>query len=227
MKLLLSLLLLSISYGAIAQRFLDLTFGLAAGSSTGVATFYSTFNLAQQDIDGSPFLTEQWEQGKIITPSDYVTEIDSMMFNVYDNKLVFNYKGKVYFLNEGLKIKEFVLGERKFLNLSLSKNGAEYYEEVYGGKHASLLKKYKCDFLPGKVSNGMIPGTNDKYMVKSNYYLKDNADQSVKIKTNKSSVLSYCELKRSLVKTYIKENKLKFKNESDLITVIKYYDSLF
>ena len=66
-----------------------------------------------------------------------------------------------------------------------------------------------------------------RYIDEKSYYISsNNASEINYLKVSKKSLLKLIDSKEKKVKKFISENKIKLKNEADLIKVFEFYESI-
>ncbi len=221
MKHLIIISLLLISINGFSQAFSQYNFGNFGGSLN--------FNLETtgEDIDGSPYVNDSWEAATIYYANDSQIELPETKFNTQSGDIIFNYENKAYRVPDKKTITNFLIGDRQFIGAFDDKNKYEFYELMQNGTRIALLKKYRCTILKGNPSKGYIEGTNSKYLLKEEFYVKGPNQNVVEIRPNKGIyILDHIQSHQGEVKFYIKENKLKMKTVEDLLQVIDYYNSI-
>lgn len=182
---------------------------------------------------GSKFLNENWTTGDVLQSNDKYFNGMNLKYNIYDDQLIFkNQKDEI--LAFRFPIKEFHLYED--LNDSTKavrvyKNGFpdvdkfnknSYYQVLTDGK-AVLLKKFFLNFVEGipygrsDVQKTLIPNQS--------YYLLVNG-KMIKVKKQKESFLSALPNQKTALDLYIKNEKIRFKSDEDLIKILNYYNTL-
>ena len=201
------------------------------GSGNGEANYTSGYftkyvsTVKYEQIDGSPYFNDDWSSGTIKLMSGVELKIESCKYDVYEGKLMFLKDEIPLYFSNPEDIKSFTIGSSKFINLKLDKNN-DFYEKLFEGKDFLLLKEYKCVYVEGKETDGINPATNDKYSVNANYYFKKGNEDFKRVKFKEKSVTKLMLDKENEIKKYIQENKLKFKDENDLIEIFEFYSTL-
>ena len=182
---------------------------------------------------GSKFLSENWTTGDVLQEDDKYFNGMNLKYNLYDDQLIFkNQKDEI--LAFKTPIKEFHLYEDvddKTRAVRVYKNGfpevdkytkKNYYQVLVDGK-AILLKKFYLSFVEGipygasDVQKTLIPNQA--------YYLFANGKMT-KVKKQKDSFLLPISNQKEALNLYIKNEKIKFKSDEDLIKVLSYYNTL-
>ncbi len=201
------------------------------GSGNGETNFNEAYftryvpTIKYEEIDGSPYFNDDWSSGTIKLRSGVELKIESCKYDIYEEKLMFLKDETPLYFSSPEDIESFTIGSSKFINLKLDNNN-DFYEKLFEEVNFKLLKEYKCVFVEGKETDGINPATKDKYKVNSNYYLKNENEDLKKIKLKEKSVIELMSDKENEIKKYIQENKLKFKDEKDLVEIFKFYSTL-
>ncbi|MFM7850627.1 MAG: hypothetical protein ACKO96_01610, partial [Flammeovirgaceae bacterium] len=96
--------------------------------------------------------------------------------------------------------------------------------EVLSEKRVTLLKKYLVKFIDEVVNTYGSAAQVKKFQRSEKYFLiKDNF--SVEIKPNLKSVVRALG-EDSRLENYILKEKIKIKNEADLVRIVEYYQNL-
>lgn len=185
------------------------------------------------DVKGSPYLTNQWVKGvvKLDNNQTYNLEIkydmiaDNLMFRTSENDS----------LNFVQPVKEFKLdyiadGKSQshlfrsgFPATDAKTDNASFYEVLYDGG-TKLLKRQAKTMWKETTSYG-TPNNTMNITERITYFIFQS-DKMLPLKTDRKSVISALSNKSAEVEKYIKDNKLDTKNETDLVKVFTYYNSL-
>lgn len=182
---------------------------------------------------GSKFLYETWTTGDVLQEDNKYFNGMNLKYNIYDDQLIFkNQKDEI--LAFKTLVKEFHLYEDvddTTKTVRVYKNGfpevekynkKSYYQVLVDGK-VMLLKKYYLSFV-----ESMPYGTSDiqKTLIPNQaYYLFFNGKMT-KVKKQKDNILSTLPNQKSALNLYVKNEKIKFKTDEDLIKVLSYYNTL-
>ncbi len=182
---------------------------------------------ADKQIDGNPYFNEDWKKGTVKFLNGDEFKVESFKYDVNLERLLFLKEDVVYYIPNKEDIEKFTIGTSNFIYSKYDNiNKQTFFEVLSESNEIKLLKRYKCVYVEGKKGDGIAPGTNDKYCINKSYYIKIANDPAIKYKLKKNEVLQLMSDKKELVEKYIKENKLKFKNENDLIKLFEFYFTL-
>lgn len=185
------------------------------------------------NITGSGYLEEDWQPAYIqFYSSDKVYKIDFLKYDIYHN--LFEYKD-----NEGVKViyghyvrnfkLESAIQNREFINAAeygSPENKITGFLEILVDNSASLFCHYSAIIKKNNYNVALDVGDkNDKILVKKDYLLGIDNDFLKKIKTRKD-LERHKPASNQLLKTFIKNNQIRFNQKSDLVELIKYYNSI-
>jgi len=204
-----SLLLLSCSISRAQQ---SLTIGLGKPLTT-----HST-----NDIIGSPYLTENFQNGEVTTPGNHTLTGIQLRYNIYDqtvecmvNNQVFDVTDSVTsfsYTDSAMQVNSF------FKPATFSSKNAKtiYYKSLVKGNF-SLIKSYEAEITSDE--DWYTKKVTKKYVIKSDYFLF--ADNKVtKFGTSKKSFITAFN-NNPAVKGQLDKGTPDFKDESSLINFFK------
>jgi len=179
--------------------------------------------------DGSPFLDKEFIEGSVITSEGKLYEAVPLRYNVYNDIFEFDNDGTPYNLDpvkfgSKISIKEQVFIYKPYFHYNNSQTG--YIELLVKGNY-SVYKRYKVRYdrpKPAGAYSDTKPGTFVK--LNNEYFLQDGEDGQIRFITKDSQFIELCGDNGDVVKTYMKENKLKTKKEKHLIEIINFLNTL-
>jgi hypothetical protein len=89
-----------------------------------------------------------------------------------------------------------------------------------------VLKKYDVKFIEEVTNNYGTAAQVKRFQRAEKYFLIKNGQAAVEVKLNTKSVLAAIGDKQAELEKYISKEKLKLKNEGDLLVLLAYYESL-
>jgi hypothetical protein len=211
----------------------------AKSSSTGVILTLTDkdgkpFDFGSSDLEGNPFLNEQWTRANLRLTNGRVYKGVKARLNIYNNYLHFmNDKGKEMYLEandisrvemlDSLKTDSVV---RSFVKLTASENGKDascFYEVRSEGK-IMLLQRLRKKIKENKsLYSGEIKRFYEQY---EDYYVFAGNELSP-VKRKASFWETLMQDKWSLVESFANKNDLGFKSLEDLDKIVDYYNTLF
>jgi hypothetical protein len=104
-----------------------------------------------------------------------------------------------------------------------AENLTGFFKILYNNK-ASLLCYYKQEILPANYNVTMAVGRkNDEIIIKKEYYMFSNG-KLIKIDENRKKFIEQLNLNQEQV-SYLKDEKISTKHESDLIKFMRFYET--
>lgn len=191
----------------------------------------STVNRSVDPIetDGSPYLEETFKEGKVYVYGDVTLE-KPMRYNAYISEIEIFTGEKQYapLLKRAYITAE--IGDKLFKMIPYNTDNdlqrVGYFNPLNEGE-AVLL--YKPEI---KLRQGRVPDTNygrivpPTYIDISSYYIKKGETPAQKIRLNKKEVLKNLSNYKKDLQNYISENDLNLRRESDVISLLEYYNTL-
>jgi hypothetical protein len=191
--------------------------------------------VAYTDIDGSPYLFDDWAKANIGTTNAGLKENVAYKFNIYDNELeVINEAGNKIYLNKDYV--EYAVLERPSILLAENTQGLLpqlLFKKGFGlvkgieddhlvnviaeGKKYTLIRRFYSDLVtPPKNSYAPTPGR--MFVFEETYFLIDSDDNSSVVKNRTNVILKALHEKDQIkAKEIIKEGKLDLGREDHLV----------
>ncbi|MGC4129538.1 MAG: hypothetical protein QM564_08235 [Bergeyella sp.] len=176
-------------------------------------------------IDGIPFPNGKQFDKVII--EGYSKNVQNLRYNAYEDEMEFQEGEQLYYTNkeEGLKI-EFPELKKTYqcINYSIEgKNRFGYLVLLVENPKYSLYKREKTELLKGEKSpNAYGKDANDYYAKQKDLYLIKRGHDFIKLPKNQKEFISQFSLNKAYFEKYIKDNKLSFSKEGDLIKIMEY-----
>ena len=200
-------------------------------------------NYSEYATVGTTFLTDDWNSGTIYFTLNRKLEDQSFQYDIGQNQFLL--KGDKDLENmadariiDAVNVIAFVVSDkssanRQFINsmnAGLTVNGTPLlgFVEVLADGNLSLFRKIETSVLKASYNVALNAGTKqDKIIKKETYYFKKKGSNNLfEVDKNKQSNLSFLSDHQDKVKNYVKDQKLKFKDEEDLTQIVTYYNSL-
>ena len=174
------------------------------------------------------FKDDYWERGSIIYEGQVFDSI-FIKYDIYSDLLLiehFNINGypspiQLY----RPKVRSFTLMKYYFIWLekdTISNLRAGFYNQMYKSHDLEVLIKRRKEIVNANEINSI----REEFAVKDRYYIKK--DQMIYRVRKMSSIVKVLEDRKKEVKSFIKKNQYRFRENPDiqLVEVVKYYDSL-
>lgn len=190
-------------------------------------------NETPTDMKGSPYLTSDFQMAQLIFPeNDPLTA--AVRYDVAKEEMQVQLEEDSYrVLHPGVVVK---IANKPFKMMTYKGDNKTFdllgYFEILtpepDSKDLVLLKKYKKDVRRGKAAAAMQKATPPRYVDKDYFYLKFGDSKPVEVERNRKKFLKlFPDAHQEAMKKYMKENKLKSKDENDLLSIVNYYNSTF
>lgn len=183
-------------------------------------------------IKGTPYMNEEesFFPGRVIVDDSIELTDMKLRYNTYSQQMELKDGDEVKALIAKDRINKVLLGDKAFEN-RLYKNDdvfeKGYLEMIFVGK-ISIYKKHLCKIKAGYYNATVDAGSkNDKFIHEYDYYImKPGYENPVKIFFSKRNFLNLFGDKKAQVKKYMKDNRLRFKRQNDLIRILAHYETL-
>jgi len=174
----------------------------------------------------SVYFPDDWALGTVQLVDGSVLESMRLRYNMYSQQMQFIEDGDTAAFAKPKELESINIGEYKFIYSAYLRNNESkegYFEVLTEGKCQLLFHREITYHLIDDLDDGII---DDSYILEHTYYLKKEEKPAVRIHMDRKSVLSaFCD-NQEKVKEYIKNNKIRFNNQEDMISVVNYYNSL-
>ena len=188
------------------------------------------------NIDGTPFITDEFVKGKIIDTKKDVEVPARLKYNAYLDKFLIQLDDE----NQNFKLPrtdryEFEYTGKRFsilINEQLfDDTDNKYVVELVNRPEVKLYKLYQVELDPGRASsNSYDSGKKPSFNRNDKFYLKLPDQPIKKLETNRKSFASQFPAEfRSDINDFIYDKKLKFKSDTqefDILRVMRYYLNL-
>jgi hypothetical protein len=195
------------------------------------ARMFQTFDNRFKGVKGSVTLFENYMPGRIILTDGQVVYHHQVNYDAYNSDLLVMKEGQEMVVSIKL-VKHFILqpidgtDTLYFTRLTTDENKLGYYQVLANHKNATLYKKhYKTLQEPtytGAYSTGQ---TNSELIDNKKYVAWSTGKQLTEFKTKKQ-LLQYLPEYKSDLEKFIKQEKIDFKIEADLIKLFGEIDRL-
>ena len=194
-----------------------------------------TRSIIKTDIKGSPYFNEKFTDSKIKYFDKNLKDVFYLRYNAFSDEIEM---GKNKFQNESVEIVqkneniECYIGDDIFLFKNYKNEVGNqikgYLNIIYDGKKTKIYRSNKKVFMEAtQARTSLERAFPARYIDEKSYYISTSDFSEIKyLKTSKKNILKLIDNKEKKVKKYISENKIKLKNESDLIKVFVFFNSL-
>ena len=175
---------------------------------------------------GSFFLFDNWENNSVVKLNGKDFRLNNVNFNVQSNDFM-SEVGKDSVFTVIPKYIDFITINGSKYKYRLFKGDYKFFEVLFDSeKNFSLFKGFFIKVIP-KSELGMLNRPYDEIRKEDKLYVLKR-DKLILLKRKKKEVLKFFieENTRNQLLKFVKDNKLSFKNEKDLIEIFKYYDKI-
>jgi hypothetical protein len=182
----------------------------------------------EKGLDGTPWLTESWVPGTVMTINGETITGLNYRYNVYRNRLYFQYNNTDYVISYPDSIKQLLMDKKTFVyddsDPSVKVN-KRFMEVAVDGK-ARLYVNYYPQIIPANFNIVLGSGSpNETVAVKETYLIKVGNVITAVDKKGKLIPVALSD-KNKEISEFVKKEKISPKNKEDLEKVIRYYNSL-
>lgn len=185
--------------------------------------------LTESDIEGSPFLSDEFIEGTIYTYQNDKFNKIPLRYNIYNDELEFkNPDNQIMAIATPEIIEKAVLGEHLFSNILYkygNKTKRGFFVLLLEGT-VSAYVKYGIKYREAKEAAAYKDPEPAQFIkIPNSYYLRYNEDAAIKVESKKD-LINFFPNHQKKVEEYIKKNKVKPAKEDRLLQLIRYYNSL-
>ena len=189
-----------------------------------------------KEVEGSPYLFDTWKSGELVTSVGKKVEGLTLKFDAYSNILVLQKEEEEVALMDGA-ISEFSLFDLEgkqmlFRKFPLGKMGKQVFAQILFYGKLILVKHHKVSRVRKENNSG---GYGDAGNMKETehfshtnvYYIKQKeSDTFEPFKPNRKAMLKMLPDHQDEITSYMKKEKLKLKDDDEIIQLLQYYESL-
>ena len=185
--------------------------------------------LSEKDIDGSPYLNDEFIKGSIYTISKTQYSDLPLRYNIYNDEIEFETDdNKVAALDAPEIVEKVTFGDflMEYIPFEYSNKVKKGFFEVLLKGKASLYSRPEVEFRDAKKPEPYKEAEPAKFIRKDDrYYLRFGMEAAIPC-VNKKDVIGKFPDHSSDIEAFIKKNKINVKKEDDLKKMVEYYNSL-
>jgi hypothetical protein len=189
-----------------------------------VKSFYPEKARVYKDIDGSPYMNSEFEEGMLYL-SDTTKITVPLRYNIYSDEMEYQLKGVNYAVGNPKVLKKIMIGRSVFLYLPFIQKG-NYFELLEPGK-CMLVQKKSVRLNPAQAPRAILTTPVPASFERKNdvNYIVNDQMKFLKI-DNMKSLLTALQDQKLKIDNYIKQEKIRNTKTENLIKIVKYYNSL-
>ncbi|MFY0654947.1 MAG: hypothetical protein JXQ96_23150 [Cyclobacteriaceae bacterium] len=184
---------------------------------------------------GSTFLSDSWLVGDVWMTKDGVLEKMPLKYNILEEELLFQASKRIMMVKLH-RVDSFSMLQplySSYTTFIVNKDwtigdvpAVGVFQRLTRLKGYVLLKKYEIIYKDANYNKALAVGEKDnKYVQKSSYYILNTKSGELEhLPARKNKFEDYFQSKE--ISSFIKENRINFKEEQDLIKLVKYSNSL-
>ncbi|MGK0253968.1 MAG: hypothetical protein ACI9OE_001453 [Mariniflexile sp.] len=193
------------------------------------------------DIKGDDYIYKEWNKGLLVLNDSVFSKQDYLKYDAYKDRVLIKYAVKMDEIieindggltgfsiieNDGYLKHDFIkLKASSFFDRS--QNG--FYEIVFNVEKTNyfIKKNTKLVFDPNR-SKGSQTANNFplEFQDKTTYFLKDAKGLYNEVRLKEKDIMPVLTGHNEALALYVKVNKIRFKNEEDVMKLVNYYYSL-
>ena len=180
---------------------------------------------------GTPYIFREFKKGNVYYSN--LQRISGILLN-YDchgNQLQYLSGGSVYLLNS-TQIEYFEVdpgqdSSKLFQQVFVEKLKKRIFLQVLYNDSTILYKRFYKDFKEADYGGAYSQDRRyDEYHDRHSYYLKRTETDLQQLRPKKKFILEVLADRSKEVEQYLKQEKINFKSDADIVQLVRYYDSL-
>lgn len=182
------------------------------------------------DIEGSPYLNDTYQSGKIVT-TGHITYVGvQLRYNLYSDNFEYKVPGQdALELSNPSSIKEVIMPYGAFLYLPyinmMNTRSFGFLKKLNDGK-AMVLIHYVVHFIPAKEPGAYQQPEPPRFAGNQKFYFLYFGNKPAIRVTNKKEILDALPAHRQAIQKYMKKEKFKARKQDDLVKLMYYYNTL-
>ena len=186
-------------------------------------------DLNLSDIQGSPYLKDEFVNGSIYTVQNEEYVDVPMRYNVYNDEMEFkDANGEVKAIAAPEVLEKIEIGNQKLYYIpywAAKKMKHGYFDLVTGGK-ASLFIKHKVIFKDAEEPGAYKEEVPARFIKdQDEYYIRIGKEAAV-IVGNKKDLFEIFPDHKDNIEAFIKKNKIKTNKAESLLELVNYYNTM-
>lgn len=185
-------------------------------------------------LEGSVYFNAEWAAGDITLNNGFVRKNEKIRYNSNNNEVeVLLGKDSVLAVNENILQFSLINVKKDNRTQIFRRNFPAYdgntlktfFEVLYDGKTKILVshkKVVQLDHTPGNYRTGE---KTDHLVSKKKYYMLNETGKMLDIDNNKKSFLAKFENQKAEIESFVKKNKLSYKEDYDLQQIMAFIEA--
>ncbi len=185
--------------------------------------------LPEKQIDGSPYLNEEFIEGSIFTTSKNLYVSIPLRYNIFNDQIEFySNEGRAYAITVPEIIEKVVIGEYhlEYIPYQQAKKIRRGFFTIVVEGNATLYKRQIIIFEEEKKAAAFKDPQPPRFIGKPDkFYIRTGLDAAKPINKTKD-LLKFFPDKNDTISNFIKNNKVKSNDENSLADLIRFCNSL-
>lgn len=171
------------------------------------------------------YLDKEWQYGKALLKDGSSIE-GQFRFNLYNQKMEAIVEGDTFAFAQPFEIEMVQVGDKRFRYCAFTRDNGEHsvcwFECLAEGKCSLFLRR----FIKYRLADGDGNPSNDQLYRLEEYYTCHGEGSLEHLYLSKKEVLSSLGDHQKMLKSYIKEENIRVKDQDDLVELFSYYNDL-
>ena len=183
--------------------------------------------MSYQDIDGTPYLNEEFQTGEIYFKEKYMIPNVPLRFNLYLDEFEYKNKDVILALDKPESIEKIVVGEEVFTYIKEEKqNDISGFVRIWNSTYPAAVSKYKVEFLRATKPKPYEEPKPDRFQRSNDkHFLMVKEHMVFKITSVKKVIKSLGNHEEELT-AFAKKEKISSGDPEELSKLLEYYHSL-
>ncbi|WP_461639398.1 hypothetical protein [Labilibaculum euxinus] len=179
------------------------------------------------NFEGSPYWDETFYKGSIISKDSLLYTGLHLRYNNYKDLMEFKKGENAYEISYQFPLLQIMFDGKIYKSFEYKDGNQDrigYFQELHNGNY-SLYCKNRIYFLEAKPAKGYKAATLPKFKRSAPvYYIK--ANNELTLINNKKDLLKIFKNEKNKLNSFIKKNKIKLKDQSDMVSLIIFCNNL-
>lgn len=184
--------------------------------------------LTEKDIDGSPYMNDEFIKGAIYTTSKTKYSDIPLRYNIYNDEIEFQTPdNSVAALGSPEIVEKVTFGDytMEYIPFDLARKVKRGFFKVVLKGNASLYARPEIQFVQAKEPAPYQDAVPAKFLQKGDRYYIRIGLEAAAVTGNKKDVLALFPNHSDQLEAFIKKDKINVKKEDDLKKLVEYYNS--
>jgi len=189
-------------------------------------------DLPMSGTTGSAFLNHDWNEGVIIMKDKTVITGHKFRYNIYTQQMQFINEGDTMAIANPGEIETIRFANKSFIytNYYCNNELKQGYFELLEEGECSLLKRWIVSYqiIEGDAKQRLSSaGDREEFIRECNCFLKFGDQPAMALGNRKKDFIGCFGEEADKIEAYMKNGRLKHKNQPDLLDIVAYYNRLY